>query len=301
MFLLEGTLAYLISSNESKKSVGFLPGEGSASWHKWLFCALLVCFLCFGGSGNSLLSPASCLATEFYYFNPDTSQGNLGNLKREFDQYLLEKGFSANFQPFAHFVDFHRRNNERRPSFILVPDWYYRKYGKELGLRPILKPMRNGSTSYQKVILVPKSASAAPNDYEIISFALTSMLQEDVNEELKVLLANQLIDKQQVNMITVPKDLDAILALVLGQVQMALVAEYNLQTIAEINPKILHNVKQLDDTITVPMPVLCYLENRVDDKQVVKLLEIFTGMSKEKPQNKILEMLKIDNWKKISY
>ena len=96
-FLLEGTLAYLISSNESKESVDFLPGEGIASWHKWLFCALLVCFICFGGSGNILLSPASCLATEFYYFNPDTSQGNLGNLKREFDQYFLITPWKAEY------------------------------------------------------------------------------------------------------------------------------------------------------------------------------------------------------------
>ncbi len=293
-------MAYIIASNDRKGSVDFLPGKGISLWHKVFFCVLLTCFFCLGGAAPNFFFPASCLATEFYYFNPDTSQGNLGNLKREFDQYLLEKGSSAKFQPFAHFVDFHRQNNKRHPSFILVPEWYYRKYGKELGLQPILTPIRNGSTSYQKVILVPKAASDAPNDYKIISFALTSMLQDDVNEELKVLLAKQLVDQQQVNMITVPKDLDAILALVLGQVEMALVAEHNLQTIAEINPKILHNVKQLDDTITVSMPVLCYLKNRVDDKQVEKLVEVFTGMSREEPQNKIMEMLKIDNWKKIS-
>ena len=48
------------------------------------------------------------------------------------------------------------------------------------------------------------------------------------------------------------------------------------------------------------MPVLCYLEKRVDDKQLVKLVEVFTDMNREEPQNKIMEMLKIDKWKKIS-
>lgn len=265
--------------------------------------SLIYCFIASALFSLALFSDVGRGASlvDFYYYNPDSCQSNLGYLKREFDGYLMENGFAANFQPFTHFVDFYRLSCEAPPSFILVPEWYYRKFGKDLGLRPILVPERQGATSYKKILLVPKHPGKASGDQEILSFATTSMVQDGVvDAELEALLLKQQIDSQRLNVIEVPKDSDAILALVLGQVKIALVGEYNLRIISEINPKILSNVKQLQESITVPMPVLCYLENKVDESEVERLVEVFTKMSIEQPKNKIMEMLKIDNWKKIS-
>ena len=255
-------------------------------------------FFLFGGQSVciSTISSSNDLSIEFYYFNPDSPQSNLGRLKQEFEAYFSDKDFSFTFQPFTHFVDFHRLNNERRPSFILVPDWYYRKYGKDLGLHPLLVPVRNGLISYKKILLVSQSASPASNDYDIISFAMTTMGPDGEAAVIKELVADELVSIEQLNIINVPKDLDAILALVLGQVKMALVAQENLQVISDANPRIVQTIKKLDRSVIVSMPVLCYLEGSAESGDVKKLVEAFRKMTAEQPRNKIMEMLQIDDW-----
>ena len=240
-------------------------------------------------------------AREFYYFNPDSPQSNLGQLKSEFEAFFFNNNFSFSFQPFTHFVDFHRLNSERRPAFIIVPEWYLQKYGKELGLHPLLIPVRNGSTSYEKILLVSKASTQGLNDYDIVPFAMTPMGSNGQQmSSIQELIADELISVQQLNIINVPKDLDAILALVLGQVKMALVARDNLQIIADVNPRIAQSIRKLDKSITVSMPVLCYLEGRVDTEDIQNLLNTFKNMSVEQPRNKIMEMLQIDDWRNFT-
>ena len=263
--------------------------------------AFLLLFL-FGGQSIciSTVTSNNSWPKEFYYYNPDSPQSNLGHLKQEFDAFLSENNFSYAFQPFTHFADFHRLNSKNHPSFILVPDWYYRQYGKTLGLRPLLVPLRHGNNSYKKILLISPVSSEAVNDYDIISFAMTTMGPDVPISVIKGLLADQLISIQQLNIINVPKDLDAILALVLGQVKMALVAQDNLQTIADANPRIVQRIKKLNKTVTVPMPVICYEENQVDKEDVERFISVFMKMAKEHPRNKIMEMLQIDDWQKFT-
>jgi hypothetical protein len=271
----------------------------------FLYSAFLACFVFFSIFGGqsvciSTVSSNNIPPGEFYYFNPDSPQSNLGRLKQEFQAYFSDNNFPFTFQPFTHFVDFHRLSSENRPAFILVPDWYYRRYGKNLGLRPLLVPVRNGSTSYKKILLVSRGSVAAINDDDIISFAMTTMGPDGATPVIKELVAGELVSVQQLNIINVPKDLDAILALVLGQVKMALVAQDNLQVISDANPRITQTIKQLDRSIKVSMPVLCYLEGRAEPGDVKKMIETFHKMTSDKPRNKIMEMLQIDDWQKIN-
>jgi hypothetical protein len=181
-----------------------------------------------------------------------------------------------------------------------VPEWYFHKYGKELGLHPLLIQVRNGSTSYEKILLTLKTSVAQLNDYDIVPFAMTSMGPNGQTASVKELVASELISVQRLNIINVPKDLDAILALVLGQVKMALVAQDNLQIISSVNPRITQAIRRLDKKITVSMPVLCYLEGRVKSADVEKLVQTFRRMTAEKPRNKIMEMLQIDDWQNFT-
>jgi hypothetical protein len=261
-----------------------------------------VFFFIFGRQSvcTSTISANNNFPGEFYYFNPDSPQSNLGRLKQEFQSYFSDNNFSFTFQPFTHFVDFHRLNSEKRPSFIFVPEWYFRKYGKDLGLRPLLVPIRNGLTSYEKILLASQLSATAASDYEIISFAMTTMGPDGATTAIKELVSDELVSIQQLNIISVPKDLDAILALVLGQVKMALVSKDNLQVISDANPRISRTIKKLDRSITVPMPVLCYLEGRVESGDVEQLVEAFKKMTSDRPRNKIMEMLQIDDWQNFS-
>ncbi|MBW2467133.1 MAG: hypothetical protein JRF02_07520 [Deltaproteobacteria bacterium] len=271
----------------------------------FLYSAVFACFfLFFLFTGQSIcistVPSGNTFSKEFYYFNPDSPQSNLGRLKQEFETYFSRNNFRFSFQPFTHFVDFHRLNNEKRPAFILVPEWYYRKYREELKLHPLLIPVRNGSTSYEKILLVSETGRPALNEYEIVSFAMTTMGPDGETSFIKELVADELVSIEQLNVINVPKDFDAILALVLGQVKMALVAQDNLEVIADVNPRITQSLKKIDGSVKVSMPVLCYLEGRAETGMVKKLTESFHKMTSEQPRNKIMEMLQIDDWQSFT-
>jgi hypothetical protein len=160
--------------------------------------------------------------------------------------------------------------------------------------------VRNGSTSYEKILLVSETGRPALNEYEIVSFAMTTMGPDGETSFIKELVADELVSIEQLNVINVPKDFDAILALVLGQVKMALVAQDNLEVIADVNPRITQSLKKIDGSVKVSMPVLCYLEGRAETGMVKKLTESFHKMTSEQPRNKIMEMLQIDDWQSFT-
>jgi hypothetical protein len=160
--------------------------------------------------------------------------------------------------------------------------------------------VRNGLTFYEKILLTSKTSVSEIKDYDTVPFAMTSMGPNGQTTSVKELVAGELISVQQLNIINVPKDLDAILALVLGQVKMALVAQDNLQIISSVNPRITQTIQRLDKSIRVSMPVLCYLEGRVKSDDIEKLVQTFRQMTAEKPRNRIMEMLQIDDWQNFT-
>jgi ABC-type phosphate/phosphonate transport system substrate-binding protein len=99
-----------------------------------------------------------------------------------------------------------------------------------------------------------------------------------------------------INAIIVPKDTDALFALALGQVDMALVAERSLKLISKINPNILHRVHPLLESKPIPMPVLCYTKGVATAADVQKLKRLFLDTRNKESRLLIMEMLQINGW-----
>ncbi len=233
---------------------------------------------------------------EFYFFNPDSSQSNLGNLTREMDSLLSRIDYPIAFQAFAHLLDFDNLTHKKRPSFLFLPDWYLKKYGDELGLRPFLVPVRKGKVEYKKVLMAAKTSDVQLENLADRSLAMTSMGPEGEAILNKILFSKHGIDARDLDAVIVPKDSDALFALVLGQVDTALVVKENMAQIAKINPRIVQAVRPLDESDSIPMPVLCYSEGVVSPSELQKIKEVFMGATSLGNRAKIMEMLQIDEW-----
>jgi ABC-type phosphate/phosphonate transport system substrate-binding protein len=265
-------------------------------WHKALSC-LLILFLLI--SAGSALSYAETPSTRFYYFNPDSPQSNLGRLKREMDMFLARSASRVTFQPFAHLVDFHNNLKKKQPAFVLLPEWYLLEYGGELQLQPLLIPVRNGATSYRKVLLFRKDAPDGVQNIARHSLAMTSMGPKGEMLLNTILFSRLGVDASEVNIVVVPKDSDALFALALGQVDMALVAEENLERISRINPRIMQAVRPVIESDPIPRPILCYTKQTVPSGEVKKFKDML--LSAGNKAQLIMEMLQIDDWKNISH
>lgn len=235
-----------------------------------------------------------------YYFNPDSPQSNLSRLKRDMDDFLSGTNFPITFQAFTHLVDFEQQFKSMPPAFIFVPQWYINKYGAEMKLHPLLVPVHKGETSYRKVLLETKDPNKNLAKSVSITLAMTSMGPDGDTMLKNILFSPPSVPVAKINPIIVPKDLDALFALALGQVDMALVVKNNLDQIASLNPNILRTVRPLMESKPIPMPVLCYVEGVATSDHIEEIMALFLNGRAKKDRSTIMEMLQINEWQVIA-
>lgn len=239
-------------------------------------------------------------AAMLYYFNPDSPQSNLSRLKRDMDDFLSKAKFPISFQPFTHLVDFEQQFKGMPPAFIFVPQWYIDKYGAKMKLQPLLVPVHKGETSYRKILLKTKHPNKDFAKSASITLAMTSMGPDGDTMLRNTLFSPYGVPADKINPIIVPKDSDALFALALGQVDMALVVKNNLDQIASLNPNILRTVYPLMESEPIPMPVLCYVEGVATSEHIEEIKALFINGKAKKNRSTIMEMLQINEWQVIT-
>lgn len=235
-----------------------------------------------------------------YYFNPDSPQSNLSRLKRNMDEFLSKANFPINFQAFAHFVDFEQHLQGVPPAFLYIPEWYLKKNGERLNLRPILVPLHRGESSYRKILLATKHSKTNFTQADNITLAMTSMGPDGDSMLNTILFSPHGVSGAKINPIIVPKDSDALFALVLGQVDMALVTQKNLEKVTEISPNIIRTVRPLLESEPIPMPVICYVEGVASSENIKELKKLFVNGKAKRNRSIIMEMLQINEWQVVT-
>ena len=238
---------------------------------------------------------------EFYYYNPDSLQSNLSHLKAEIDGLLSDSGFPIKFQAFAHYIDFDKSTYLNKPAFLIIPDWYLKKHGARLQIKPLLQPSRNKSSEYTKLLLIKKNSGIAFKNMRTRSLAMTTMGPDSETILNRILFSRHNVDAKQLSIVNVPKDSDALFALALGQVDIALVTKQNIDALQKINPNVLNAVTTLDESLPLSLPIFCYLDGSASRIEIKKIKNIFLNLNNQKSVIKAMEMLQIDEWKTIDY
>lgn len=244
-----------------------------------------------------VLNGEACLAVTFYYFNPDSPQSNLSRLKGEMDKVLRHSDLDITFQPFARLHDFDRMVKQTSPAILFLPAWYLANEGDQLDLQPILRPLRHGQSEYNKVLLVANTSTWQASDLKDKTIAMTSMGQGGAELLNSLIFTRQGLDSRKLSIVTTAKDIDALFALALRQVDAALVSESNLAHIKKVNPRIASHVKVLAQTNPIAMPLLCVSKD-INPADIRKLKDLFINQRAQAA--KLLEMLQIDDWQDVT-
>lgn len=240
---------------------------------------------------------ASSQLPVFLYFNPDSIQNNLSGLKETVDAFLSSSGFALSFQPFARFHDFNREARSDSSAFLFVPEWYLRQDGNDKRFKPFLVPVRQGKTSYRKVLLVGADSALTTENLAGTTIAMTPVGQAGLTVLDETLFKRIGIRGKELNFITTAKDSDAIFALTLRQVKAALVSQDNLDHIGNINPRLLKTVKILAVSDPLPLSVLCYVDGAVPAKEVERMRKVLLAGKDGGNAARVMEMLHIDAWR----
>lgn len=231
-------------------------------------------------------------ALRFYYFNPDAPQYNLERLKGDMEMLLNSFEMAVDFQPFARLTDFNRSVRSDRPAFILFPDWYLHSYGDELQLKPLLQAVRDHSQTYHKILVSARYSNKDLLASERVSLAMTSFGPDSVEILRTIFPDDAVVDLEKVRTVEVPKDVDAIFAAALAQVDMALVSQVSLQQFRKVNPRLIDSLNLLGKSGAVDMPILGYLE----DSSSAEQLAMFRQFMISTESSQVMRTLRIDRW-----
>ncbi|MEW6218696.1 MAG: PhnD/SsuA/transferrin family substrate-binding protein [Thermodesulfobacteriota bacterium] len=267
--------------------------------HRFWPCRLLAVALSLILAVLAIARPGA--AQPFYYFYPDSPQSNIGLLKREMDRFLASVDPHLTFQPFVHLVDLERQLAAAPPALAVMPAWLLSRHGAALGLVPLLRPVQDGATSYRKVLLVAKDAGLTPGTLAGRTVATTSLGATPGDLLEAMLPPDSGVRVRELRVVTVPKDFDALLALVFRQVDAALVVKHNLAAISAANPTLTANLLPLLETGEMPLPVLCYRHGILSADQLERLRHALAATEASSSRIQLLEALQIDGWQTIAH
>lgn len=241
------------------------------------------------------LMTGSCFGASvtIYFYNPETNIDNFATLKTAFDGYLANQG-EYQFQPFDNKENFEEVLN-KKGNIYLLSSWHLAILQQQkIPLQVALIGSFKGDTMQRKILCAKK---------EIMDFSMLknttiagagnvayirNVLQQIDAKKYKELAEN-------IKILTVPKDIDALMAVGFGMATAAISAESSLKKLEVINPnqyKQLHNLGASEKSYLL---VAATLDKPGKDE--IKILEVLYNMSATDASQKNLNLLGLDGWK----
>jgi hypothetical protein len=233
----------------------------------------------------------ACFGTgvTIYFYNPETNIDNFATLKTEFDSYLSTQG-SYQFQPFDNKESFEASLNKK--GIYLLSSWHFDALQQQkIPLQIVLIGTFNGNKMQKKVL----SAKKDIGDFSMlknttIAGAGTETYIRSVLQQVDATQYKELADS--IKILTVPKDIDALMAVGFGMANAAVCAESSLKKLETINPNQYKQLHTLGSSKENYLLVAATLEN--PGKDLSKLVDILDNMSRKETGKKNLNLLGLD-------
>lgn len=228
-----------------------------------------------------------------YFYNPESNIDNYASLKTKFDLYLKKTG-PYQFQPFSDRNTFENKTRGQHNCIFILSSWYYKELKSFTSLKPVFIGTLDGN-SVQKKALIAKKPINSLKMLKNNTIASSGSKEYTLKFLQSVLTENDKYIAESVQILNVPKDIDALISVGFGLVQAALTTEYSIEMLANINNGLYKNLSVLAVTEESLLPVVAAPSEY--GKGTEKLLEIIKDMGKTPEGKSNLQMFGIDDWK----
>lgn len=227
-----------------------------------------------------------------YFYSSETNINNFKSLKTEFDAYLIGFGHYE-FQPFSDRETFENHIRDKKKYLLLLSGWYFGNIRKEYSLTPLLVGVREGKTSQKRILVGAVGASSSAESVKTGQIASASSLWH-TRSVLKEIYG-EAADSMQI--LPVPKDIDALMSVGFGISRYALAAESSLETLKSLNSQIHKNMTIIAESELSSLPIISSPEAYAKDTE--KILKVIENMQTNPDGKNKLKMLGLDGWEKI--
>ncbi len=235
-------------------------------------------------------------STTIYFYSPETNINNFSSLKAEFDIYLSQFG-AYRFQPFSERLTFETFIAKSDRAVFLLSTWHYQNLKRRLSMEPVLVGVSRNQSTQRRVLSVQKS-------FTDIGFLKGIKIASSGSAEFTTtILKHMLHDRDSaviasMKIFSVPKDIDALLAVGFGMSTAAFTTQNSLEKFENINPKQFNTLRQIAVSSETLFPIVARQMDSAD--QVQDILDIMEKMGDDPEGEKRLKMLGLDSLKKLS-
>lgn len=247
--------------------------------------------LAIGIGASALCAIAS--QTVFFY-NPESNVDNFATLKSEFDDYLAGRG-GYTFQPFSDRSTFERTLQAKPNGLYLLSSWHYSQLSARFPMEPVLVGTYKGEYLQSKVLTARDIGSVTGLQGATIAGAgtedyLRNLLRQMLGPERESLAGS-------IKVLTVPKDIDALMAVGFGMAKAAISSESSLQKLGMINARQRDQLKILATSEKSFLLVAAIPKQSAE--QEASLIKTIETMGTQPSGERNLRLLGLDGWKRF--
>jgi hypothetical protein len=240
------------------------------------------------GSGSGLRSGLRSGNVSICFYSCESNINNYKSLKINFDNYLSRFG-PYEFQPFKDKNTFEEHIEGRTNCLIILSSWHYLNLSKNNTLQPVLVGEKN-SKKMQKRVVVCKDS---PDDVKTVLQSLSSAssarhtmsIVDDIFKDDDI--------KRSVKILSVPKDIDALMSVCFGMSKSALVTQSSFERLKILNPELYKEMTVLAEGKKAFLLILAAPEKISNGCN--SLLKIIKDMPDDPTGSKVIKMLGVDS------
>jgi hypothetical protein len=231
---------------------------------------------------------------KIYFYSSEANINNFKSLKMEFDRYFSKVG-PYEFQPFSARDVFEKQVKDKQNCLLLLSSWHYRHIHKKYGLVPALAGLRDGK-KYQKKVLVGDENQPDIETGKPGLIASASSIQYTTSA-LQMMLKKSQVHQQAFKVLTVPKDIDALMSVGFGMARLAFASENALDELKGVNPKLCGKMKILASSEETLRLILALPKGFKGDTR--KTVKIIKNMAADADGKRRIRMLGLDGWQDL--
>ncbi|MBF0120157.1 MAG: hypothetical protein HQK79_15085 [Desulfobacterales bacterium] len=220
----------------------------------------------------SIFSFKSVLAERLFIFNPEAKTSDFGPIKIKLEKLLSSEGLTTEVYLFANSEDFNIAVKHFKPDFAIVASYYFTSMVNTYNWKSILAGHKKGEKEYNKILIALNSIKEPlhlkAKSLATVFFGATSIPYIESQLPSGVSFGD-------IRIVSVSKDIDAIMALGFEQVQAAIVTKANFNKLKQINPDVVKNLYILQELKATEYPKLVMFP---EAKNINKFINIFKKM-----------------------
>lgn len=234
-----------------------------------------------------------------FFYNPESNINDFRSLKRLFDTYLSAQG-TYQFQPFNNQNTFESFLKKSKNDVFLLSSWHYQNLIEQgySNLKPLLVGTIDGQSTYTKVLSTKKNIRDIKG-LQGKRIASAGNLNYTKNTLEGMVAEQQLTIRKPFRVLTVPKDIDALMSVLFGMAHGALTARNSLTTLATLNPRKYRLLRQQAESQAIMLP-LVVIYSPIAKFSTQTLLNSIEDMPHSSTGKAVLGMLGWDGWKRLN-